>query len=356
MLLAVALTVASISVVAYADTERLDKNRIISQVADNWIAVAQKQYEKSMYTQARKSLTRARQYYQYLDPKQKDSIDTLINKTQNAMLKKKQLLEQIDVADELAEQGKLLKAKAHLEQVLDSKMLNIAEKQRMTAALRRIDAQLDMRRQQIKELFERSRQYYISGEFEKARQGFAKVAESGLYVPPKGMTAEQYLQEINESGMADVSPVVKAAESRPESKLWFWDKDKDKESKSKETDKTKLVDVAEPVNEAEPKPNETAEPWANKYQSARPQVDAEGSGESNIKHSYVKAVVGDARKKVARRLGSGEFGEAKIAVENARLIIERYRSDISPEFFRRLTAELDGLSRMILRQQGEWPY
>jgi hypothetical protein len=60
--------------------------------------------------------------------------------------------------------------------------------------------------------------------------------------------------------------------------------------------------------------------------------------------------------KVAGHLGKGEFGQAKVVVENARIVVERYRGDISPEFFKQLAAELDGLSRMILRQQGEWPY
>ncbi len=356
MLLTVALSVASISVVVHADVEQLDKNKIISQVAENWISVAQKQHEKSMYVQAQKSLMRARQYYQYLSPKQKDSIDELIDKTHNAMLEKKQQLEQIDIADELARRGQLLEAKAHLGQLGKSRLLNDAEKQKVTTNLRRIDAQLDMRKQRMKELFELSRKHYISGELNKAREGFTEVAASGLYVPSKGMTAEQYLQQINEFGMAELSPVVKAAESEPKSKslLWFWDKDKDKELK--EPDKTKLVDIAEPVTAPESKLNDVSELQANKYQPAQPPTAAGVSSKSNIKHSYVKAVVHDAQMKVARHLGKGEFGQAKIVVENARIAVERYRSDISPELFRQLAAELDGLSRMILRQQGEWPY
>jgi hypothetical protein len=352
MILAVALVVASVCVVVRADVESLDKDKIISQVAENWIAVAQKQYKKSMYAQAQKSLIRARQYYQYLSPKQKDNIDELIDKIRNAILQKKQQLEQINIADELAHRGQLLEAKAHLEQLGKSKLLNDAERQKVAADLRRINTQFDIRKQRMKELFEQSRKYYTSGELEKAREGFTEVAASGLYIPSKGMTAEQYLQQMDEFGTAVLSPVVKAADSEEKSTslLWFWNKGKERELKV--PDKTELVDIAAP----EPKLDEVSEPQANKYQLAQPLTDAKVSGKNNIRHSYVKAVVRDAQMKVARHLGKGEFGEAKVVVENARIVVEKYRSDISAELFGQFAAELDGLSRMILRQQGKWPY
>lgn len=356
MALAVALVIASICVVVRADAEQLDRDKIISQVAENWIAVAQKQYEKSMYVQAQKSLMRARQYYKYLNPKQKDNIDELIDKTRNAMLQKKQQLEQINIADELARRGQLLEAKAHLEQLGKSKLLNDAERQKVIEDLRHINAQLDMRKQRMKELFEQSRKYYTSGELEKAREGFTEVAASGLYVPSKGMTAEQYLQQIDEFDMDELSPVPKAPDSGEKSKslLWFWDKGK--EGELKEPNKTELVDIAEPVTAPELKLDEVSEPQVNKRQPAQPSTDTEVSDENNIRRSYVKAVVRDTQVKVARHLGKGEFGEAKVVVENARIVVEKYRSDIGAELFRQLAAELDGLSRMILRQQGEWPY
>lgn len=354
LLSATVFFLAGISITANADAEQLDRQKIISQVVENWIAVAQRQYERFMFVQAEKSLTRAEQYHDHLSSKQKDVIDELVNKVHNAMLTKKQQLEQIDAANELARRGQLLKAKAHLEQVNKSNLLNTAEKQSLTLTLKRLNAQLDLRKREMAELFKESKRYYIAGELEKARDGFIEVAASGLYVPSKSMTAEQYLQKIDELTMAEAEPIGSAAEPETKSKslLWFWGREKDK--KSQETSQPGITDIIKPVAVSKTKTIDAGKPQANSYQQASPVDTADSIAiKSNVKHSYLRAVVNDAQVKVARYLGKGEFGQAKIVAENARITLERYRSDISRGLFRQLAAELDGLSRMIMRRQSQ---
>lgn len=331
-----------------AQAQQPERNKLIERVVDNWLDVAQTQYERAMYVQAEKSLARAQEYYEFLNPKQMQSMNDLLNDIHAAMAEEQQFYRQLDGIDELISNNQLIRAKAELQQLKKNKQLNQTERQRVMSMLESVDGKIETHKFELQHLFEQSRQYYELGEMEKARSGFTEVADSGVDISYKGKTAGQYLVEIEKLQADNKQAVQSVDKPKPDKQKkaesgWLFQSSKDKAHKEKESSKT-TVTGEKPKSPEQPKLQDKGQ-----IQTSRNPSD---SAKTSIRTSYAKALVRDAHLKVGRHLAQNELGKAKSVVTETRVAIVSFQRDIDPQTHQQLMAELDGLADTVLKQQG----
>ncbi len=330
---------------AAAQDMRTGANRVVNQVVDNWIAVAEKQCDRRLYAQAEDSLLRVQQYQPYFNEQQKRNIEILLEEIEQATFERTRLLQNVDKAGRLIEEGEFLKAKAYLHEAAKSRVLNQEEENRVKLTLQRVEAKIAEQKRLMADLYKRSRREYKQGNFEKAREGFAVVASSGLYVPSMGKTAEEYLARIEQ----------KPVEHRDRSKQKLWPSRTGSENKI-DTDSDSMASVVPPEQQT-PRMQQANQPvvpgglgperFGNKPEQSL-------TDKSNIKQNYLKAVMRDAQTKVTGHIGKAEFSLAKTVVQNARNTLQNYRADIDEELYNQHSERLQELSRMIDEQQRRW--
>jgi hypothetical protein len=303
--------------------------RSVNNVIDNWIAVIQTQCDRRLYAQAEDSLARVKKYQTYFSEQQRQKIDGLSEEISLSISEKAQLLKNTDDIGRLIEEGEFLKARALLKEAIKSETLNDEEKNRMKLNLRRVEAKIDEQKQLMKDLYKRSRKEYKKGNFEEARQGFAIVASSGLYVPAIGKTAEEYLAEIGHQ-----------------------------QTKANKNEKTvsgsKSQKVVMPKEQQNPQMQQNNSPAVSGGERFGNEVQQDDTDKNNIKKSYIRAVMLDTQIKVTEHLGKAEFSLAKAVVQNAQAVLQKYRTDIGEDLYRQHSDTLQELSRMIDEQQMKW--
>jgi hypothetical protein len=320
-------------------------NRVINQVVDNWIAVAEKQCDRRLYAQAQESLLRVQQYQPYFNERQKRNIEILLEEIEQATSERTRLLQNVDNAGRLIEEGEFIKAKAYLHEAAKSGVLNQEEKNRVKLTLQRVEAKIAEQKRLMADLYKRSRREYKRGNFEKAREGFAVVASSGLYVPSMGKTAEEYLARIEQ----------KPLERRDKSKQKLWPSGTGSESKI-DADSGSMAAVVPPEQQTlrMRQANQSVVPGGLGPERFGNEPEQGLGVKSNIKQSYLEAVVRDAQTKVTRHVGKAEFSLAKAVVQNARNTLQEYRADIDEKLYNQHSERLQELSRMIDQQQRRW--
>lgn len=323
------------------------RSSVIGQVVKNWLALGQRQYERRMYDEARDSLQRAKQYNDYLSRTQLQQVDELTEKISQAQSQTRRLLDNIDKANSLIEQGEFLKARSYLIEAAKSDLLSDGQVRRARLILDRVQAKIAEQKRLMAELYKQSRRDYRNGDIEKARQGFAIVASSGLYVPTAGKSAEKYLAQIEQRPLKQDKP----SKDEPKKRAWSLfgkadgDKASDRGSKS--------------VTAAEPQPSDQ-QPPANSLLLDSPTEEPgnassdTAAGKESLKQSYVRAVVRDAQTRATVRAGKAEFSLARAVVHNADKTLQTYRQDIDPRLYSRYNKSLLELSRMIDQQQRSW--
>ena len=112
-----------------------DKQRIIRQVADDWMDVARKQYERAYFKAAKRSLYQAQQYEQYLTDTKREKLKALFQDISKAVTQRERNLQLVRKADELIKNDKLIGARMHLEMVKSSIYLTQKEKQLVTIGI-----------------------------------------------------------------------------------------------------------------------------------------------------------------------------------------------------------------------------
>jgi hypothetical protein len=302
--------------------------RSLDNVVDNWIAVIQTQCDRRLYTQAEESLARVMQYQSFFNERQQLKISELSEEINWSMYGKARLLKNADDIGRLIDEGEFLKARVLLLEAAESDVLNDEERNRMRLTLQRVEAKIKEQRQLMKDLYRRSRKEYKQGNFEKARQGFAIVALSGLYVPSVGKTAEEYLAEMG-CEQYQTSNDNKVITNLP----------------------PKVVRSVEQQNPQTRQAGSPAVPGTERFGNEIQQNDTD---KSSIKKSYVRTVMLDAQMKVTTHVGKAEFSLAKAIVQNAWTVLQKYRTDIGEGLFQQHSETLQELSRMIDEQQMKW--
>jgi hypothetical protein len=319
------------------------KSAVISEVIGKWLEIARRQCERRMYEQANESLMRAVQYRDFLSESQLKQIDELSKKVQDAQGRQKRLVENVDKANSLMEQGELLKARAYLLESAKGDVLSKDQAARAKRLLDRVNADIEQQKKLMAELYRKSREAYHRGDIEKAREGFQVVASSGLYIPRFGKSAEQYLAQIEHRGELEKKP---AGNKRQEERH----KEQVAAVKSKGT----------PGGESRPRAPIEALPSANLPSTpGAAETFANASSEANavtenLKAEYVRAVIRDAQSRATMHAGRAEFSSARAVVQNAETTLQVYKADLDPQLYGQYDKRLQELAEMIDDQQKKW--
>ncbi|MCJ7693364.1 MAG: hypothetical protein MUO22_08120, partial [Sedimentisphaerales bacterium] len=327
VLVSVLLLTTIMSQVAPCQT---DKEKIVRQVAEKWIQVGGEQYQRGFYKNAEQSFLRALDYQQYLSVAEQQKLSDLLEKTHIAVLERNRILGHLQTADELVKKGERIRARAHLEKVKDSEYLTESERQLIIEGLESLQTQLGQKEKEVAELYQRSVQLYQAGQLEKAREGFIKVANSGVVVAPEGERAEDYLLKIDETLVQSVRPatgIIAEPEQRGERTISALDR---------------LVGVETESVLTSPRPLTTA--GKGGY------IDVITSKNNRLR-SYTKVVVNNAVAKVEAYINQGEFDKAKEAVETAERLVNENQLRLGEDAFREYSGQLGEL--MVRITQGQ---
>ena len=348
ILLSILLLTTVLLGVASSQANDLDKEKVVRQVAQKWIQVGMEQYRRGYYKAAEQSFLRAQDYQEYLSAGEREKLSELLKKSHEGAVEKERISETIQAADGLVKQGQIAKAKAHLEQIKDNEFLTEEQKGLVAEGLEKLNSQLKGQDKEISELYGRSVGLYQAGDLEKAREGFIKVAKSGLSIGPEGKKAEDYLVRIDSilAQKAVPSPIIEIepGEGLPELGV------KDVEGELLDAGAKAAEEVKPQVVKEEQKPAvlEVPEP-----------VTEEGSyiqainRKRNIIRSHTRAVVNDALAKAQNYLNQGEFDKAREAVGTAERTVNKNRLDLGDELLESYSSELGQLTEKIAQGQSQ---
>jgi general secretion pathway protein D len=307
-----------------AQGNEAEKQKVVQQVAQDWIEAGTNFYNKGFYLQAEQSFLRAQNYQEYLTDAQRQNLNELLQKTHTAAAERKRIGENMQAADELIKQGDMVKAKEKFEQIKGSEFLTKEEQKQIAEGLKKTAVQLDDQKKQIAELYNRSVELYQAGQLEKAREGFAKIARNNLLVAPEGMTAEDYLVKIDNALGKNVQPVAPAP------------------SAEKTKPQTQEPAVSETTNAPEQKLQEPAA-----QQAEEPIAIDKVTRKMNIVRGHTKAVVDDAVAKAQSCISQGQFDKAKETVEEAQRTVNENQMQLGNELFKQYDTQLKQLSEEI---------
>ena len=339
-----------------------DKKEVVQQVAQNWIEVGEKQYQRGFYEAAEQSFLRAEDYKEFLTAAERQKLKEYIEKAHSAAVERKSIQEHIQTADGLVKQNELIKAKAHLETAQGSKLLTEEERQLITKKLKEIDNRLGGQKEEIAGIYKESVELYKAGQLEKARDGFLKVAKSGLLTAPQGETAEDYLVKIDKTLAVEVKPSVskQEKEAKPAEKV--------SDTAAETVIEDKLLEAsAEPAQkvQAQPtqKPSTSMAVAAGETKVAEVKVAGAATSENDyievvnrkrsIVQGHTKAVVADAQTKAQTYMSKGEFEKAREAVEAAERTVNENSLQLGDYLFKQYTGQLKQLSEQISQGQAE---
>jgi hypothetical protein len=313
--------------------DETEKQKVLRQAAQDWLWVGAKQYERSLYKEAEQSFFRAVEYQQYLTVDERRQLNNFLEKTK-AELERQRVLEQIKAANELARQGRPGTAESMLEALKDSNFLTKAERSEVARTISELEKQLNQLTTEIDELYNHCVGLYLAGQLEEARQGFIKVAKSGLLEAPAGESAEDYLVKIDNI-LAQRTKLSPEAQTEPRKKLL------------KSTVTTIEDELLSSRIKGESQRQERTDEDIN-----RPVSDSEISERrANILRSYTMAVVNDAVAKVQNYVEGGEFDKAEAAIEAAESIVNKNRAYLGDKLLQEFNDKLTELRAKIGRQQ-----
>ena len=193
-----------------------DRQTAFRQIVQSYVEAGKVGYDKGYYEQAVKTFVMAQGYEKYLTVAGREELRAHLEKSRAAAAKRKLALEEFQTADQLIKQNRLIEAKTHLESLRNNEFLNKDEQTQIAAVLKQIGLQVtndkaspqvtaekpdviteeirkpgeqqDGQIQKIVDLYRTAMNYYRAGQLEKAREGFVKVAASGLIPPPMKKT------------------------------------------------------------------------------------------------------------------------------------------------------------------------
>jgi len=346
LVLALPLLWAQVSKAGSSQSDEAEKQKVLRKVAQDWIRVGTKQYERGLYKQAEQSFFQAVEYQQHLTMAEREQLSNLMEKTYKAELEREHILEQIKAANKLAERGRPGKAKSELEKLKDSEFLTETERHEVTETFSELKRQLKQQTTEISKLYNYSVHLYLTGRLEEARQGFIEVSKSELLVAPAGKTAEDYLAKIDNI-LARRIELSTASQAEPQKKLLESTVAaiEDKLLGSQSQTKGSSQHQKQAGEEKHSKPDK-----AVSVAKSKPLSDSEiSSHRESILRSYTRAVVDDAVAKAQDYIEQGEFDKAEAAIETAEAVVNKNRAHLGDKLFREFNDKL-GKLRAKIRQ------
>lgn len=329
---------------APADSNEPDKQQVTRQLAQDWLQIGTKQYERGFYKQAEQSLQYAMDYQESLSAAERRQVNELLEKIRSSVTEKDQIQENIQAADELVRQGELVKAQAILKESQDKKSVTKEQQEIIAKSLKNIDVQIKQQEKEVTEIYDASMDFYRKGQFEKAREGFAKIdsilAKRAEHSKPLDTNMEQVINQAPQ-----VPAEAKIAEPNKEVAV------DDALSKSSEPNETE-PEVIQNLNKeslfevAEPKTIE--KPEIDKGGTNEKDTDAKG----NVMRSYTKAVVSDALVKSQNYIDQRKFDKAKETVEVAEQIVNKNHLYLGDELFEQYSTTLKQQAEKVVQEKS----
>ncbi len=322
-----------------------DMHTVLRREAVDLFNIGIAQYKRSLYLSAEVTFLRAQRYGEYLTGPEQEQLADYLEKVHLASINKEQVLEHLRRAEELLGKDELIRAKAHLKKIRNNKMLSDEEKLLVSQKLEYIDSSLAERKRRVAELYNRSVDFYRSGQLERARDGFTQVANNGLLVAPKGQTAEDYLMKISqflsERGETLPSGKVRPVEQIPEFDiLYFEQKQLDEEIETEQKSKP-FISLFRAEQEREPAV------VVKQNAEKKGIVDEVDSRKSTILQSYTKAVMADTSAKVEDYIARGRFEMAEEAVRIAQATVSENKPYIGDGLYKQYNSQLQQFYEQI---------
>jgi len=324
---------------ASAQESEAQKQKVLQKHAQQLMEVAAEQYRRGLYESAEESLLQAVEHKQYLRQSEQKKLTELIESNRAALAERKKVLAEIKKGKKLVELDEFLRAKAHFVVAKNSKYLTKTERTEVEADLKSVAEALAIQQVRIKQLYNESVQFYNAGWLEKAREGFEKVALSGLFVAPVGNSAEDYLVKIDKRiGRPRDKRVVTA---RPEVAA----------KPSAETAEQLPVPVEEELlTEEELRSPEVAKGQAEAIEAKGSYID-KVLQKRNIQRSYTKAVVDDAIAMAKKQAEQGQFTKATGTIDSATAVVRNNRFLLGDVLFKQFDDMLARLREQVVQQQ-----
>jgi TolA-binding protein len=193
ILVSVLLLTTALPRAARSQVSEANKQKVARKVAKDWIQVGATQYKRGFYKAAEQSLLRAQDWQGYLTAGERGKLNELLEKAHLSALERARISGHIQKADELAKKGELIRARANLETVRYSKFLTKEEERLIAERVNEISNQISEQRRRSTEIYNRSVEFYRTGQLERAREGFLEVIKKGLLVALPQITAAEYL-------------------------------------------------------------------------------------------------------------------------------------------------------------------
>jgi Flp pilus assembly secretin CpaC/tetratricopeptide (TPR) repeat protein len=354
----------------------VSRNEAFRRIVQSYVQAGKGEYDKGYYEQALKTFVMAQGYQEYLTATEREQLDAHIEKTKAAVAKRKLALEEFQKANKLIQQNKLIEAKANLERIGKNEYLTKGERAQIATVLKQIDIQIsntansritsektDQTReevtkrgkqpveqpQKIVELYRESMKFYSAGQYEEAREGFVKVASSGLIPPQMKKTLEGLITQIDER-LSQKTAEEQVANGK----------------------KSGLTAVIEPkafnfeagqseVNEPGPMNGSNTQPLTSEASNAsKTPVTSTGQGtyieqinkQRNILRTYTATVVNNAISKANSYMVQGEFDKAKQEIEQADFTVNENQIYLGDELYKEYKSKLKNVSDEITQKQS----
>lgn len=134
-ILLLAIPIVSRTATVLSQPNEAYKQKVLRQVAQDWIQVGMGLYRRRSYEAAERSFLRAHEYQKYLIAAERGKLNKLLKEAHIAALERKYILEHIQKAYKSVNQNRLIETKAHLEKVRDNEFLTKAEQEKLNGLL-----------------------------------------------------------------------------------------------------------------------------------------------------------------------------------------------------------------------------
>ena len=440
MLSSAFLLVVGLSQVAPSQENGAERDKIVLQIVQNYVRIGTEQYVKGYFNEAENTFLMAEGYQQFLTAAERQQLEELLEKTRAAVSERKQIVETYQTVVKLLAQDELVKAKAYLEKIKNSKFLTKQEGEQIAEALRRIDSEIKMagpvlekgvkkrepvaevpdvvipdfeegkverkvapankgaveEQKRIAELYYSSMKLYRAGELEKAREGFIEVIESGLIPAAMTKTLEGYVERIDKTPAEKAGSATRlagkpsagkegadrrrqTAELYKQSVELYYKGDLEKAREGfirvaqsglltaageknvsdylqrigkllgeRATAKavTELEEAVPEIGKPQPPALETGQEREGAY------IDVINR-KRNLVRGHARAVVNDAIAKARNYMEKGEFDKAKEVAANAEVTVTTNQMHLGEELFKQYISTLTSLREQIVKAENE---
>lgn len=354
----------------------VSREEAFRRIVQSYVQAGKGQYDKGYYEQALKTFVMAQGYQEYLTTAEREQLYAHLEKTQAAVAKRKLALEKFQTANKLIQQNKLVDARADLQSIGKNEYLTKDERAQIAVVLKQIDIQISNTKnpritsektgltkkeitkpedepadqpQKIAELYRNSMNFYRAGQYEQAREGFVKVAASGLIPPQMKKTIDGYVAQIDERLSKKTVEVPAPEQKKPELTAVIEPKAFNFEAGQSEVN----APVLNNQNGTQPMTSEASASKVNVNSTGQGSYIDQINKQRNILRTYTSTVVNNAIAKADSFMVQGEFDKAKKEIEQAEFTVNENQIHLGDQLYKEYKGKLQKVSGEIADKQSQ---